>query len=431
MIKLLHKLKIRFLDSVSQKLYQHQNMMNVLSENIFRTRAIIKKKLNQPITVLFVCHEPALWNMFKSIYYAMDTDLNFSPLVVALPYKHDTLPAEQYKDSGIFEFCESKGIKVIKGYNTEDDDWLNPASLNPDYVFYQTPYNIFHQTWSVSQLSMIARVCYVPYGSSVARGDIASMVHPVNFFRHVYFSFVENQAKYKLLINRFEDNSWFNKKRVVVTGYPKYDYLSEGKTYTGNSWKQGLSDTTKRILWTPRFTTAEGTCHFFEYKNFFFDFCKNNGDIDFLFRPHPLCFQNFLNTGEMTLEDQNNLRQRYKMSKNMAIDESFNYEDTFITSDILISDYSSLLIEYFITGKPIIYTHRKNEFNDYALALSKGMYWVRNIEELQETIMMLIKGDDPLLNKRKELIKLLFFKSADSAGLTIKNLLRLDYSSIC
>lgn len=425
--KTLHRLREVFLSPVQRKLDQREASIRALADTNFRTRAMLKRYTHQPINVLFVCHEPSLWSMFESIYKTMENDPDFSPLVVALPYMHPNLSNGQYNDAGMFEFCESRKIQAIRGYDKKKNEWLNPTSLMPDYIFFQTPYALYPQAWSVEQISMMARVCYIPYGSSVAKGDIAAGVHPEGFFRYTSLFFLENLMKRELFEKRFEGRNWFNKGRVVVSGYPKLDYLDETKEYIGKAWRRGIQKDIKRILWTPRFLSSEGTCHFFDYKDYFFEFCKNNPGIDFIFRPHPLCFQNFIKTGEMPFDEQKKMKHEYNMSLNMVIDESGNYEDTFMTSDILISDYSSMMIEYFATGKPIIYTHRKNEFNEYALALSEGMYWVQNIKELDKTISMLLSGNDPLCKKRKEFMNLFFFMPEGGAGWAIKKHLYSDY----
>ncbi len=425
--KMINKMRKRFLKPMQLQLDKQEimiqsmdNSIEALAEANFRTRVMLKRAHDIPIKVVFVCHEPTLWSMFESVYHAMAEDSGFSPLVVALPYKHPTLPEGQYKDAGMLELCESKGIKAAKGYDKEKDEWVDPASLMPDYVFFQTPYDLYAPAWSVEKIHMIAKVCYIPYTALVSKGEVAAMQYPEGFFRYTSFYFLENPLAREAFVNRFEGKPWFKKERVIVTGYPKLDYLNETKEYSGKTWRRGIQKSIKRILWTPRWSTSEGACHFFDYKDYFFEFCKNHPDVDFVFRPHPLCFQNFIKTGEMPLDEQNKIRHEYDMSLNMAIDESKTYVDTFWTSDLLISDFSSILIQYFSTGKPIIYTHRKNMFSDYAFALSEGMYWVQNIKELDETISMILSGKDPLRQKREELKNRLIFIAKGGAGLAIK-----------
>ena len=92
----------------------------------------------------------------------------------------------------------------------------------------------------------------------------------------------------------------------------------------------------------------------------------------------------------------------------------------------MITDISSIVAEYFLTGKPIIYCHKKDCFNDFSRKLSEGFYWVRNWQELERTLQMLKSGDDPLKAKRQELIKSEFQISTAGAGNTIAALIKKD-----
>ncbi len=407
---------------------QKQELLNEIIANYnFQTRSMVKQLNNMPINVLFVCHEPALWEMFDSVYRCMVNDPIFSPKVVVLPYRNPIISKYKYQETEMNNFCSEKKLIAINGYDKDKKIWLKPDSLMPDYVFFQVPYNYYPPLWSVETISKIAKVCYIPYGSSVAKGDIAKIVHPEQFFKHTSLIFLENDWKKEIFKQMFQNKYWFENKTVVVSGYPKLDYLKANESYTGYAWKRGQNENIKRILWTPRFLTSEGTCHFFEYKDFFFDFCKNHPEVDFVFRPHPLCFQNFIKTGEMTLEEITRLKKLYEQSHNMAIDESGSYKDSFMTSDLLISDYSSMMVEYFATGKPIIYTHRKNEFNDYALNLSKGMYWVENQKDLEEKILMILNGIDPLKDFRQKLISKMYYFPENGAGYEIKKQIEYDF----
>jgi len=406
---------------------RQEGMMKALADASFRTRAMMKQVQNKPINVLFVCHEPVLWNMFESIYAAMENDPDFSPLVVAMPHYQAPMPKGQYRDVGMFEYCESRNAKVVRGYDKETNKWLNPSSLMPDYVFFQTPYNFFPPVWSIEQISMMARICYVPYGGCIYAGVVDEIVNPISFFAHVNILFKENSYTKNNFEQRFKDNSWFYDKSIFISGYPKLDFLFVDRNYSGMLWRHGLQENVKRILWTPRWSTMEGNCHFFDYKQFFIDFCMSHQLVDFIFRPHPLWLQNFLKTGELSLSALELMESVYEKSSNMFMDKSSGYEDTFVTSDILVSDMSTILFEYFATGKPIIYTHRVDHFNELGKKLSEGFYWVTNSSELNNTLEMLISGHDPLKVKREEIKKSLVFLPDGGSGRFIKETISNDY----
>lgn len=416
------------LEQQNRRLEQQKLMIQNLVDANFRTRAMLKRVQKLPINVLFVCHTPTLWSMFEKLYASMVEDRTFSVKVIALPYKHSSVPGGQYKDDGIFEYLEKIGVDVIRGYDKNINEWIDPASLNPDYIFFQTPYDLFQEKYSAFNVSMYAKICYIPYGMNLFSGFVDNIIHPISFFEHVKLFFLENKYSFNNYVNKFINEQWFNTKNIVIVGHTKIENFYDVNITDEVIWKHKPCKNIKRILWTPRWSTSDGTCHFFDYKDFFFEFCHKHQSVDFAFRPHPLCLQNFLKTGEMSYKDIENLRNDYENSKNMVIDESNEYKNTFVTSDILISDVSSMITEFFVTGKPIIYTHRIDVFNSIGKKISEGLYFVNNKYELERKLDMLLSGNDPLKEKRYELLKEVFYYPKDGSCLKIKNSLLNDFN---
>lgn len=415
-----------FLRIIKRKREQGALLRNI-SRSSIKERARIKKSLSKPIEVVFVCHEPSLWSMFESVYWAMKADPGYDPVVVALPYKHSSLPKGQFKNAGMYQFCIERDISVLEGVDEHSREWVDPLALMPDYFFLQTPYQLYHDKWSAKNLSTIGGICYVPYATSLFKGKVDEILHPAAFFKYVHLVFKEGCVTKELFQNKFQNEPWFDSSILRISGHPKLDYLSRSKDLAHGAWKRPFSEGIKRILWTPRWNTSEGVCHFFEYRKTLSVFCEENSFVDFTFRPHPLCFQNFIKSGELTQSELDKLLMEYSDSENMLIDDSVAYHETFLSCDILVSDVSSMMLEFFVTGKPIIYTHRNNLFNEYGQALAEGFYWVENDTELQETLNKLIAGEDPLAEKRKELLKRIVSMPDGGAGEFIKDAVQNDF----
>ena len=402
--------------------------LRFLSNNEIHSRLAAKKQREEPVNVLFVCHEPCLWSMFESIYQAMLNDPQFSPLIITLPYKHASDSAVSLRDGGMGAFLDERGIPHTVGYDTVSGKWKRIETFCPDYVFFQTPYGLFSKKWSIDHVSLIARVCYLPYGTTLFGGEVENIVHPVSFFKHVSLICKESEFTEKQFVAKFEKCDWFRESRLRVTGLPKLDRLFGEVAVTGKIWPRGVSAAIRRILWTPRWTTSEGACHFFDYKAFFSEFCTSHKGVDFAFRPHPLCLKNFISNKEMTETALSQMREYYTASSNMVIDEGGDYIDTFLSCDVLVSDLSSMMLEFLGTGKPIVYTHRVDLFNDLGRELSKGVYWVCDEVELKETLDMLLRGDDPLYQIRQGLIESTLCLPEGGAGLSVKEAIREEFS---
>jgi CDP-Glycerol:Poly(glycerophosphate) glycerophosphotransferase len=419
---------LKVLGPILRRIDRQNELIRLVAKENQKTRAMVKQQQGQPINVLFVCHEPSLWSMFDSVYRAMVDDPEFNPMVVALPYRHSSLPQGKYKDAGMVVFLEKRGILVVRGYEEDSGRWMRPAEFSPDYIFFQTPYDLFPPEWCVEHASLIARVCYIPYGTSISQGQIENIIHPSSFFKYVSLFIMESVFTRNLFVTQLKSRQWFNRDSVLVGGCPKFDYLANAPVSLGNSWRRGLAEGVMRILWTPRWNTGEGHCHFFDYKDFFGSFCRANQDVDFVLRPHPLCFQNFISTREMTCEEVGKMEVDYRESANMVIHQKGDYQDLLLTCDIFVSDLSSMLLEYLATGKPIIYTHRKNVFNSLGQELARGAYWVETEKELAAVLMRLKGGDDPLRENRKLIKDKILYLPKGGACARIKELLRLDFS---
>jgi len=231
-----------------------------------------------------------------------------------------------------------------------------------------------------------------------------------NFYRYVYLFFAENPYIGKASSKRFKISHNFRLRKTLSLGYPSLDTMASLKdTAKGNNNFIDEDDKLK-IVWTPRWTVDPdiGGSNFFKYKDKFVDFAKKNQNSYVLLRPHPLAFENFLNTGLMTSQELDAYKDSYKQSINASIDEEKDYLSTFWKSDVLVSDISSILVEYFMTGKPIIYCVGSSGFNKFTSQMAQGFYWANNWEDIEGILKELSQGNDPLKKKREELKQQLF-----------------------
>lgn len=118
--------------------------------------------------------------------------------------------------------------------------------------------------------------------------------------------------------------------------------------------------------------------------------------LDHILRP----FLNWNRTGEFPKKEADAYQKIYAEADNMSIDAEKSYFNTIFNSDCLISDTSSFIADYFTTGKPIIYCHKVDTFNELSKKMSEGFYWVHNWEELKKVLDDLKNGKDILKERR-------------------------------
>lgn len=418
----------KYKEKLNHKFSTINNEIIQLSHENIELRLKLKKLSGEKINVVFVCHRPAVWGSLKTVYEAMKADSSFDVKIVTCPNKKQLpkigLCHEIFESEGAEEFW--KGDDVIQGYNYETGEWLDLRKLKPDYVFFQRSYNIelslLYKSWEVTKF---AKICYVEYGYNTNK-KLALECIPADFMKDVSLFFLQNNTENEWYNEYFNEmNNSFTKR--YITGFPRFDSLEKYKNSESDNWKKPHADRF-RVIWTPRWATEEHNCHFFDYKEKLINYCKQNeNSIDFILRPHPQMFTNFKTTKEMTQDEIKAFKQIFENSKNLFLDETKDYLNTFYSSDCLIADYTSLIPEYFLTGKPIIYCYNEKALYNIEGEIFKGLYLVHNWDELVSTLELLRKGEDSLKAKREEITKNHFNISAEGAGFKIKEIIKEDF----
>lgn len=395
---------------------EYESML--LAENEINNRLKMKKLMNEKIKVLFICWRPEVWNSLKSVYESFKKDELFDVIILTIPNKKQlpdkAFSHEEYESEGAEDFWQ--GFDVIRGFNYETGEWIDPKTLRPDYVFLQQPYNItrqfYYKSWIISKY---AKICYVGYAFYMGNGEIFESSHPIDFMKSTSFFFSFDKRHTNDIRNYFKNNNNYYTK-IEMTGFPRFDLIKSECSDAGNY----------TALWTPRWSTSENNCFFFEYKNKLLEYCDSNKDFSLIFRPHPQAFREWNFTGEMSMKEEKKYREEYLKRPNACIDENKDYLITFERVDCFITDFTSLIAEYLVTGKPIVYCHRVDCFTDVGKEIADVCYWVHNYEELFNAITMLKKGEDPLKNKRLSIIQKIVYRPKEGAGNTIKRIIKED-----
>lgn len=383
-----------------------------------------KHAAGQPIHVVFVCHRPAVWESLHSIYDYMKQDPAFQVTIVAIPNKKQLpglgLSHEEYASEGAEEFWKEDGC--IHGYDYETGTWLDLQSLKPDYVFFQQPYNISKPAlYHSSEVSKYARLAYVTYYGVLYTDDVYDECTPPDFMQDLSFFFTQNPMDDAYVRNRLQQIGATN-CQVVNTGFPRYDRIESYKSQPCDLWNKPDSF---RMVWTPRWTTNEGNCHFFDFKDTLVEYCKSRPNVELAFRPHPQAFMEWNATGELPEAEAEIYKQNF-VNSNMHLDQSGNYFPMLYTSDCLITDRSTIFLDYYCSGKPIIYCTSQNQHDAIFPQYLEGMYCVSNWQELEAVLNNLQNGIDPLKSTREKIIQENFIPMGDPAGMNILNCIKED-----
>lgn len=397
------------------------------TQRMWQTRRAQKQANGQKLTVVFVCSRSASWTGLHSICQAFINDPRCQVFIIAIP---EGLTPKRPGKNEAFDYLNGKmSCRVINGYNPETRQWFNPKTLQPDYVFLQTPYdNSRGAHFHSAAISAYAKVCYLSYGLPMFSGSTGVINLPESFFQNVAFYYYESPLYEAVLEQFYASLAPHTRGQRILSGSPRLDTPSLPDRDASPLWKCPAQDTF-RIVWTPRWTMRDHTSHFLAYKDKFFQLCDSLPDIELVSRPHPLTLTTMEALGFMTRQDIADYMEAHEKRPNASLDRRPYYLDTFASSDVLITDISSVIPEYMATGKPVIYCHRNDCFNDVGRKLAEGFYWAHSWDEVLAFVHMLKRHRDPLQERRRQILNEVFFTPPNGSGEFIKNSIITDFFS--
>lgn len=173
-------------------------------------------------------------------------------------------------------------------------------------------------------------------------------------------------------------------------------------------------------MWLPRWTVdspkGKRISCFLKYLENFFKYMAENPTVDLIIRPHPMMFQVILEKSIWTQEEYHTFMERMDKASNIYLDNNEDYLVSFGKSDVLVSDYSSLLIEYFVTGKPIIYCDTAEDFNADTLLMDATLYHAAEWYEVEMQLTELINGQDCQYEQRIDTVRQFMPSNAGHIG---------------
>lgn len=353
---------------------------------------------DEKIRVGFIVQMPEIWNKQEQVYQAMLADDRFEPVLIIVPefdFAKEIIGEYGAELDYFVSQCPNKNYIIAR----KNQKWTELRNERFEYIFYQRPYDQYlPECYRSSVLVKYTKICYIPY----ATHDIKNaQLYPFEFFKNIYFGFMEDKEGAELNNRRFDHKchvSFYN------IGYPLFEkclHLSRRCDY-------------KNVLWTPRWSydKVSGGSHFFEYEPYLTKFDWKEQSL--MIRPHPLMWDNFIKTGKVTANQADKIRERWA-EHNIAVDKNIDIEKTFENTDILISDLSSIMLMFLLTGKPVIYCIFDVELSSLFDAIMPGIYMAHNWNDVEKYIRMLQEKNDPLADVRQKIIQDQFNKHKNVA----------------
>lgn len=410
----------------------YNNLRVAIGQYLTKRKRIVRVHCNEKMRILFIVQRTEIFNSVRTIFDAAVANDECEVYLLPLPRC-----ATEYKElfwdtyASVVDFCyQLHGGTVIDTYDFVTEKYYDLTELMPDYIFLNVPYTVqYPDVYSLEKLSEIAKVCYVPYGYAMPNEEKYSCLYASPFYadlmKYISFLFADGDVSYSYCKkNRMWLSELLFGKRLYNIGYPRFDTIDTREI-------RAMGNT---ILWMPRWTAEKQidvgnlASHFFDYNDSLLEYVNGQDYYRMIIRPHPLMFENYIEYGLMSEQDVQRYKEVMNNNRKFSLDEKPSYDDAFNIADVLVTDYSSTIIEFFLRGKPVIYCGKREELSTQIAYVTKTFYYVNEWEQLKKVLDDLKSGVDPLMEERWIAIEQ-FRAGTQEAGKAILNVLIEDYAS--
>jgi hypothetical protein len=255
------------------------------------------------------------------------------------------------------EFLRLRGIPHVRS------DCFSLGEEGADVVFLQNPYDLGRPPgYTVADLTRAGhRICYIPYAIELGGTD-EDICHQFNLpLQQMAWAVFARSEEHRDL---FAEHCAAGNRHVVVTGHPKFDVLGRLDTAAPDPDLIAFARGRPLVLWTPHFDVrfngtrfGGGYSTFRHWRHFIPAEFERRQDLALVIRPHPAFYQAMVERGILSQGELDTFFSRCAAAGNIRIDRSPSYESVLAAADALVSDLSSMMIEYGISGRPVCYLH--------------------------------------------------------------------------
>ncbi|MBD9367900.1 CDP-glycerol glycerophosphotransferase family protein [Xanthomonas sp. XNM01] len=306
---------------------------------------------------------PESWGNVRSVWDAMQRDDGIEPSVIMVPFLH---PDYRWNREDAARHLDELGLP----WRAWDEIDLRTAGL--DAALFTSPYDETRPpAWRFPELRRhVPFTGYVPYGLEVGGGDI-NLTHqygqPVAM--HGSAVFVRSQSARGMYSRHCPTGD----RHVVVSGHPRMDGLVDLDRFPVDPELRAQIGDRRAVLWNAHFSFDGDLWSSFDQLAMpIFRAFARRPELVLLFRPHPLLWKKLLNLSIFDEAGVAAFREEL-LRMGVVIDERPDHRHAFAASSAMLTDAGSFLMEYFVTGKPVLYLRNPHGLglNDEGAAVAR------------------------------------------------------------
>lgn len=304
------------------------------------------ERVSYRVRAVFFAELGEKWDAMSSVYEFMRDDPRFDPIVVRTPVGRVVTRNGKREQEVIYkDFLTPMGVPSF-GYDEYDIE-----TDCPELAFISQPYEgcTLEQFWPET-LAKHTRLVYIPYFlPAIVLEDYPTVLCRMRVYDVAWKVIGSNQKHYKYYC-RYARHGGAN---MLVTGVPKIDPVIRlrGKEVSIPAGWECLHGR-KTFLWNTWYNIDASSLCFFDD---IFGWFASHQDCALIWRLHPMTDTiTKLYSPEAYGQLQGYIQSVEKVP-NMVVDREVSFEPSFACSDAQISDHSSMMHQYLLMDKPLLW----------------------------------------------------------------------------
>lgn len=363
------------------------------------------KQIPMEIKIAFFPYKYSMWDSLESIWKAASKDKRCECQIIPVPYydKGEDGKLEEFHYEGE-NFPEDIPILDYRNYSIESE--------NPDIVYIHNPYDEYNKITCIHPVFFMenlkkqgAVMVYVPYYMAGVCSNFEKMGTGYKTKGTAYSDYIILQSD---KLKAAYEYSGIESEKLLVIGSPKIDKIYEMMERDGRvkkEWQPVLKDR-KVLLFCSSINDLLWYDDWLCSTNAVIDSVLADKSLALIWRPHPLLFQTLQILKKDYVKEYQRIYEKVREAENGVIDENGDFGDALTASDGMISDFSSLVLQYTFSGKPVLLLRGDSEgrkmevFCDYF-----SNYFLSEGTTIKDFIDMIKEGRDEKKEERVRMAK--------------------------
>ncbi|RJX36951.1 hypothetical protein D3P09_25960 [Paenibacillus pinisoli] len=301
------------------------------------------------LEIAFMPYKSSMWDSLESIYNAAEKDPHCTCYVVPIPYY------EKNAEGQIIRFCY-EGNEFPEHLKTIPFELYDFENREPDIIYIHNPFDHYNKLtvvnprfYSENLAKYTEMLVYVPY--YVAGSTEKPGIDFLPSFNNMDKIIVQSQNLKDAYVQSGVDSN-----KLLNLGSPKLDAMLtvvREPLELSTQWESVLRDRTV-ILFNTGIADLLSVQTWLEQIVEVINCFIEHRQLALIWRPHPLTEITIKTMRPQVAQAYEQIKEAIRKANNIIVDTSSDIYPAVSASDGIISDYSSVMMQYIVTEKPVL-----------------------------------------------------------------------------